>query len=61
MIDYRELLKKYITHVGASEGVSFLETGYIYPGFHGLTPEDVAELELLNAEVIKSFVIGDLS
>jgi hypothetical protein len=56
-MNYRDLLKKYIAHVMASEGISFLETGYINPGHHNITPEDIAELRMLNAEVIRSYVI----
>jgi hypothetical protein len=58
-MNYRDLLKKYMAHVLASEGVSFLETGYINPGYHGITPEDIAELRVLNAEVIRSYVIEE--
>lgn len=61
MIDYRELLKKYIAHVVAIEGFSFLCDWEINPGFLNITPEDIAELQALDAEVRKSFVIGDLS
>jgi hypothetical protein len=56
-MNHRDLLKKYIAHVLANEGISFLETGYINPGWHGITPEDIAELRLLNAEVLRSYVI----
>jgi hypothetical protein len=48
---------KYMAHVMASEGVSFLEAGHINPGWHGITFEDIAELRMLNAEVIKNYVI----
>jgi hypothetical protein len=56
-VNYRDLLKKYLAHVLANEGISFLESGYIHPGYHGITPEDIAELRVLNMEVIKSYVI----
>jgi hypothetical protein len=56
-MNHRDLLKKYIAHVLANEGFSFLEPGCIHPGHHGITFEDIAELRLLSAEVIKSYVI----
>lgn len=51
-MDYRSLLKKYIQHVGIQEGISFLETGYLYPDENGLTQEEIEELEKLDAEVL---------
>lgn len=60
MIDYRELLKKYIHHVLASEGLTFLGEGEINPGFQGIEPEDIAELQAINAEVLATYRIGEL-
>lgn len=56
-MNYRDLLKKYLAHVLANEGTSFLESGCINPGHHGITPDDIAELRVLNAEVLRSYVI----
>lgn len=58
-MNYRDLLKKYMAHVMATEGVSFLETGYINPGWHGITPEDIAALRVLNAEVIRMSYVNE--
>lgn len=49
-IDYRDLLKRYIRHVGYSEGISFLEAGYLYND-DSFTAEEMAELKALDAEV----------
>jgi hypothetical protein len=49
-MDYRELLKKYINHVGYCEGTTFIHMAY--PDDMGFTAEEVAELEKLDAEVL---------
>ena len=50
-IDYRDLLKRYMDHVGACEGVCFVyeyKDGHMGEGFHGskvpFTEEEVDEL-----------------
>lgn len=45
-MDYRELLKKYIDHVGESEGVTFLS----HDDLNRFTSEEWAELRLLDVE-----------
>jgi hypothetical protein len=47
-MDYRELLKKYIIHVGHQEGISFIN-----PHMRGnfFTDEEVAELLKLEREI----------
>jgi hypothetical protein len=55
-MDYRTLLMKYISHVGACEGVDFLSDTFCGPGSRGahskwpLTAEELVELRVLNKE-----------
>lgn len=51
-MNYRELLKKYIQHVGVTEGTTFIDQ--TYPDIEGsvLTRTEVEELERLDAEVL---------
>jgi hypothetical protein len=53
-MDYRTLLKKYIRHVGYVEGDSFISPALLigYAEDTGLTPEEIAELEVLDAEIL---------
>ena len=46
-MDYRELLKKYINHVGECEGITFLRYGE-KPDF--ITDEEWAELQKIAKE-----------
>ena len=46
MIDYRELLRKYINHVGCCEGITFLSNIYA----SDFTTEEFAELQKLDKE-----------
>ena len=48
MIDYRELLKKYIQHVGNTEGITFLADRYW--NSNDFTREEWLELNRLNSE-----------
>jgi hypothetical protein len=50
MIDHRELLKKYIDHVGNCEGTDFLNIGY-RGGNPEFTDEEWAELVRLRDEI----------
>ena len=47
MIDYRELLIKYIAHIGAEEGITFIDPWRMADRF---TDEEQAELERLDRE-----------
>jgi hypothetical protein len=52
-MDYRLLLLKYINHVGQAEGVTFIGDGRLNNDLNSdvmFTPEEVAELERLDAE-----------
>jgi hypothetical protein len=51
MIDYRQLLVKYITHVCIEEGISFLDRGRINEQL--FTPEEQSELVLLDKESVE--------
>lgn len=51
MIDYRELIKKYIHLVGEEEGISFINKARNYPH---LSKEEVEELEKLEQETFRS-------
>jgi acetyl-CoA acetyltransferase len=51
-MDYRELIKKYIQHIGMVEGAVFIDTARIYAHKTGLTREEIAELEALEVEVL---------
>lgn len=46
MMDYRDLLKRYMTHVGYMEGTDFVISlpSYLF------TPEEIAELNALSDE-----------
>lgn len=48
-MDYRELLKKYINHVGCEEGVSFLSDKFMCHQTY-LTKEEIEELQKLDKE-----------
>ena len=48
-MDYRELLKKYISHVDTYESCTFITPEYIEN--MGFTADEVAELQKLDAEV----------
>jgi hypothetical protein len=60
MIDHRDLLKRYIDHVGQCEGVTYLSDHALGIGDHSMwgdkgppvkfTSEEVAELRRLSAE-----------
>lgn len=52
MIDYRDLLKKYIRHVGQSEGSTFLGDQNVRRSdqWDQLTPGEQEELERLDRE-----------
>lgn len=49
MIDYKVLLKKYMRHVGEEEGSSFVGLIEFSDNF---TPEERAELEAVDAEIL---------
>lgn len=51
-MDYRSLLKKYIQHVGMTEGTTFIDMAYPNTDETGLTQEEIEELEKLDAEVL---------
>ena len=56
-IDYRSLLKRYIEHVGAYEGVSFLGPAHRNPettSYLRFTDDEWAELLKLDAETGRS-------
>jgi hypothetical protein len=51
-IDYKNLLKKYIDHVGSIEGVTFLGCNYRnYSGHTIISDEEWTELQKLDNEV----------
>lgn len=50
MIDYRQLLKKYIAHVGVEEGTTFLDVKESWPDSPEFTDEEWAKLLELEAE-----------
>lgn len=52
-MNYRELLKKYINHIGEQEGIDFLSDGFIGRYSKIFSEEDVAELRILSAEADK--------
>lgn len=45
MIDYRELIKKYINHVGECEGVSFIQNNYLGKEFSKEEKEELIKLD----------------
>ena len=47
MIDYRDLLIKYINHVGEQEGISFLSQRYHF-GTTFFSKEEWAEMQILD-------------
>jgi len=49
-IDYRELLMKYISHVGHCEGVTFILNEWRRPESPFITAKEWEELELLDDE-----------
>lgn len=55
-MDYRELLKKYIQHVQANEGTTFIEDRYRekYLEFPKFTNEEWTALTALDTEVWKA-------
>lgn len=55
MIDYRELLMKYIDHVGECEGITFI-SDYHRPRAGLFTTEEWEELRRLDAESEKYMV-----
>lgn len=52
-MDYRELLKKYIDHVGEEEGTNFLSHRGSWPDSVKFTDEEWAELQVLKVEPLK--------
>lgn len=48
-IDYRDLLGRYIAHVGECEGVSFIGRIYWHRSEVGFTDAEKAELEALDS------------
>ncbi len=53
-MDYRELLKKYISHIGWQEGIDYL--GHNYCSVNDpFSDEEFKELKLLSEEVDKEF------
>ena len=50
MIDYRDLLRRYMDHVFCYEGTMFL--GYLSHG-NDFSDEEIAELEKLGSEIEK--------
>lgn len=58
-MNYRELLKKYIQHVGLSEGTTFIDMVHLRADETGLTQEETAELEALDAEVLSEVEQGE--
>ena len=53
MFDYRELLVKYITHVGNCEGVTYLSSDWNKTLSELFTAEEVEELRKLDEESSK--------
>lgn len=49
-IDYRELLMKYIEHVGECEGITFIRGGRLQSSAVPFTDAEVEEMEKLDQE-----------
>ena len=51
-MDYRELLKKYMLHVGEQEGITFLDSMHNQPsGFVEFSKEEQNELRKIENEI----------
>lgn len=57
-MDYRDLLKRYMNHVGFEEGSTF--TGVLEGGAVAFTPEEIAELRAIDKEGEAEFAITTL-
>ena len=53
-MDHAELLKKYMAHVLASEGITFLDYRNRYSDFPQFTDEEWEELTRIEKEVIEN-------
>ncbi|MHA1952217.1 MAG: hypothetical protein ACW987_20430 [Candidatus Thorarchaeota archaeon] len=51
-MDYKQLLKKYMNHVGENEGVHFIPCAYLF------SEEEVKELKSISDEIIKESIDG---